>query len=135
PGSWAVIEQTTETILKLAELGHVIIVGRAANIITADIRGVFHVRLVAPLEQRVRHAEEFYSLSPREARDFCQREDLGRQRYLKKYFKRRVDDPLLYHLTINTGLVSYDQAAALIVAAARKEAGLTDGVAKVSRGE
>jgi cytidylate kinase len=39
-------------------------------------------------------------------------------RYLKKYFKADINDSLLYHLTINTGLVSYDEAARLIVEAA-----------------
>jgi cytidylate kinase len=53
-------------------------------------------------------------MSRKAARNFIQREDAGRQRYLKKYFNARVDDPLLYHLIINTGLVSYDEAARMI---------------------
>ena len=51
-------------------------------------------------------------------RDFIAREDKGRARYIKKYFEVEVDDPLNYHLTINTSLVSYDAAAELIVTAA-----------------
>ena len=41
-------------------------------------------------------------------------EDRGRERYLKKYFNADINDPLLYHLIINTGLVGYDDAAKLI---------------------
>ena len=48
------------------------------------------------------------------ARKFCLAEDRGRDRYLKKYFKADINDPLLYHLIINTGLVNYDEAAKLI---------------------
>jgi len=118
PTSWTVVEQTAETILHLAELGNVIIIGRGANVITARLPDVFHVRLVAPLEKRIEHAHEFYEMTKKEARAFCLREDLGRVRYLKKYFKADINDPLLYHLTINTGLVSYDEAARLIVEAA-----------------
>jgi cytidylate kinase len=33
---------------------------------------------------------------------------------LKKYFHADVNDPLLYHLVINTGLVGYDNAAKII---------------------
>ena len=114
PASWTVIEQTSETILRLAELGHVIIIGRGANVITARLPGVLHVRLVAPLEQRIEHAHEAYEMTRKAAREFCRREDLGRARYLKKYYKADTNDPMLYHLVLNTGLVSYDDAARLI---------------------
>jgi cytidylate kinase len=119
PASWTVIEQTTETILRLVELGSVIIVGRAANVVTAKMPDVFHVRLVAPLEKRVERAQEFLEVSARRAREYCEREDLGRRRYLKKYFKADINDAQLYHLVVNTGWVSCEQAARIIVEAAR----------------
>jgi cytidylate kinase len=53
-------------------------------------------------------------LTKPEARKFCLNEDRGRERYLKKYFNADANDPLLYHMIINTGLVSYDDAAKLI---------------------
>lgn len=71
----------------------------------------FHVRLVAPLEQRVAHCRETYGMTESAAHAFCRREDSGRERYLKKYFSADINNPLLYHLTINTGLVSYEAAA------------------------
>jgi hypothetical protein len=120
PGSWRMIEQTSETILKLAELGNVIIIGRGANVITKRLPQVVHVRLVAPLAARVEHCQASYDMTPKAAREFCQREDEGRRRYLKKYFQAELDDPLLYHLTINTGIVSFDAAAQLIVDMVRK---------------
>ena len=117
PASWTVIEQTAETILKLAELGRVIVIGRGANIVTARLPQVLHVRLVAPLAKRLEHCRTAYNMTERDARSFCAREDTGRERYLKKYFKADIADPLLYHLTINTGLVSFDDAARLIAEA------------------
>ena len=42
------------------------------------------------------------------------REDRGRERYLKRYFKRDVNDPLLYHLTINTDPLSEDEVVRLM---------------------
>ena len=118
PASWTIIEQTSETILRLVEMGSVIIIGRGANVITAKLPNVLHVRLVSPLEKRIEHARKFYEMSHKEAREFCLREDLGRTRYLRKYFKSDIDDPLLYHLVINTGLVSHAEAAQLIAKAA-----------------
>ncbi|MFO1512075.1 MAG: cytidylate kinase-like family protein [Verrucomicrobiota bacterium] len=114
PASWTMIQQTSETVLKLAELGNVILIGRAANIITAKLPHVVHVKLIAPLEARLKHCQESYDMTAWAAREFCQREDEGRRRYLKKYFHADVDDALLYDLTINTGAVSFDTAAALI---------------------
>ena len=118
PSTWTVVEHTSETILRLAHLGNVILIGRGANMITARLPGVFHVRLVAPLAERIEHAHRFYNMTPSKARDFITREDKGRERYLKKYFEVAVDDPLHYHLTINTSLVSYEAAAGLIFVAA-----------------
>lgn len=116
PASWTMIQQTSETILNLAELGNVILIGRAANVITAKLPHVVHVKLVAPLEARLRHCQESYDMTAKAAREFCQREDEGRRRYLKKYFQADVENPLLYDLTINTGAVSFHTAAALIAA-------------------
>jgi cytidylate kinase len=114
PPSQTVIRQTTETILKLASLGNVILIGRGGNVITARLPNMFHVRLVAQQEDRIEHSRKSYGMTITEARKFCLHEDLGRKRYLKKYFNADVNDPLLYHLIINTGLVGYDGTAKLI---------------------
>ena len=117
PTAHTIIQQSTETILKLAGLGNVILIGRGSTVITASLPRVLHVRLVAPLEQRIQHACEFYpdfNKTEAQARKFCLNADRGRERYLKKYFNTDINDPLLYHLVINTGRVSYDDAAKLI---------------------
>jgi cytidylate kinase len=118
PSTWTVVEQTAETILRLTQLGNVILVGRGAHLIAAKLPGVWHVRLVASLPDRVEHAHRFYALGRPEAREFVEHEDQGRRRYLKKYFGADADDPLLYHLTINTSKLSYEAAAQLIATAA-----------------
>jgi cytidylate kinase len=126
PSTWTVVEHTAETILRLAHLGRVILIGRGANMITARLPGVFHVRLVAPLAERIEQAQHVNNMTPNEARDFIEREDKGRARYLKQYFEADADNPLHYHLVINTSLISYEEAAGLIFVAAtgkaRKEA-------------
>jgi len=117
PSSWKFVEQTSETILRLATLGHVILIGRGANIITARLPNVFHVRLIAPFEQRVAYVGERLGLGRAAAAKHVRREDRGRTRYLKRYFHADVDDPALYHLVINTGLVSYDEATDILAQA------------------
>ncbi len=114
PSSWTLLQQTTETILRLAQLGYVILVGRGANVITSKLANVFHVRLIGSLETRTARVQHVYDLSRQDALEFIQREDRGRRRYLKEHFHQDIDDPLLYHLVINTDRIPHDVAARLI---------------------
>ena len=114
PPSWTLLRQTTETILHLAELGNVILVGRASNVITRPLQNVFHVRLVAPLEKRVQQVMKSDSMSSEAARKFIEKEDRGRKRYLRDYFKTNIDDYLQYDLVVNTARLSHEEVAHLL---------------------
>ena len=120
PPSWTLVRQTTDTILHLVELGNVIVIGRGATAITSKLDYVFHVRLVGSLEKRVAHIQELHRLNKEAALELIRREDGGRSRYLKTHFKAAIDDPLLYHLAINTDLVAYESAAQIIADAMLK---------------
>lgn len=115
PPSWLLVRQTSETILRLARLGKVILIGRGANLITRRLPYVFHVRLVGSLEKRVERLQKSEQLRRQAAIRFAQREDLARQRYLKQFFGKEIDDPLLYHLVINTDLISIQDAARMVL--------------------
>ena len=117
PPSSTLVHKTAETILHLAELGSVILIGRAANVITRKLDHVFHVRLIGSLQKRAAYLQRLHHLSYKAAVDLADSEDLGRRRYLKRYFEHEVDDPSLYHLVINTDLVPYDEAARIIAEA------------------
>lgn len=114
PSSWTLVQQTAETILHLAQMGYVVIVGRGGNVITGKLPNVFHVRLVGSLEKRIERAQEDHNLDPQAALEFVKKEDKGRSRYLRESFDKDIDDPLLYHLVINTDLIGYQDAAFLI---------------------
>ena len=114
PPFWTLVHQTSETILRLASQGNVILIGRGANLVTNRLRHVFHVRLIGSLEKRALHIQEIRSVDKKTALEIIQREDRGRQRYLKKYFNQDVENPLGYDLVINTDLVTHEEAARLI---------------------
>lgn len=52
PPSWLLVRKVTETVLHLAELGNVILIGRGGALVTASLSHVFHVRLVGSLKRR-----------------------------------------------------------------------------------
>lgn len=114
PTADKMVKLIAETILHLAEAGNVIIVGRGANIVTAKMPHVLHVRLVADLEDRIGRVCKEYDKSPEAARRYCLEEDPARTRYMKSYFNTDINDPLHYHLIINTSRMGYENAARLI---------------------
>jgi cytidylate kinase len=121
PSSWTLVRKTADTILHLAELGNVVIIGRGANIITRNLGFVFHVRLVGSETKRIEHLRAYKHLSLGAASLYLRDEDLGRRRYVKKYYAADIDDPLLYHLVINTDLLSYGEAARTIAETVRAQ--------------
>jgi cytidylate kinase len=114
PGHWNLVRKTSETILQLSEIGSIIVIGRGSNIITAKLNNAFHIRLIANLEDRIAHAAEVYNLNKDEVLDFIKDDDKGRKDYLYTYFQKDIDDPLNYHLVINTSLIPHKEAADLI---------------------
>jgi len=123
PSSWVLVRRVTETILNLAELGNVVLVGRGANVITSRLDHVFHVRIVGSLEQRIERLRQFERISEKTARKLIEEVDDGRRRYLRKHFKKDIDDPLLYDLVLNTDRISDESALHLIAEAALARCG------------
>ncbi|MBK9098451.1 MAG: cytidylate kinase-like family protein [bacterium] len=117
PSEWTLVHKTTDTILQLARMGNVVIVGRGAHIITAKLKNTFHVRLIASLEKRVEHIKELMDMNEKEALTYIKKEDENRKKYLRSYFHVDIDDPLLYHMTVNTDLLTHRGAAYLIAEA------------------
>lgn len=115
PPTITLLHQTVETILQLAQMGNVIIVGRASNIVTSKLKYGFHIRLVAPREIRVKHVMEVYDIhNEKDAYKFMEKEDKARHDYVMTNFHKQIDDPLLYHLILNTHLLSYDECTKII---------------------
>jgi Cytidylate kinase-like family len=114
PPAWVIVPQIAETVLRLANAGHVILVGRGAVFITARMTNAFHVRIVAPLRDRIERVQKEERLSAKAAAKFITKKDRGHSRYAKAYYHGRMDDSLLYHLVLNTGRISCTAAAKLI---------------------
>lgn len=114
PSTWTLVEQTNATIRRLAKTGNVILVGRGSSIVTGKLQNIFHVRLTGSLEKRIEQAQKVFGYDERTAARYIKKKDQARRRYIKDNFGREIDDPLLYHITINTDLIGHVEAARLV---------------------
>jgi CMP/dCMP kinase len=94
--------------------GPVVIVGRGGQVLLADKRDVLHVRVVAPLEQRVAYAVRREGLDLEAARRRVQAKDHSRTRFMQTQYRSQHENPHLYDLVINTAVLDLDKAVDLI---------------------
>ncbi|MDR3611269.1 MAG: cytidylate kinase-like family protein [Ignavibacteriaceae bacterium] len=121
PPVWLLVHKTAQTILQLATMGNVIIIGRGGNIVTAQMKNVLHIRLVAPLEQRINRIQDIFNLSRKEAKERIKKDDDIKRHYLQHHYHKDIEDKYLYHIIINTYLLPYEEAAEMICAHVLKQ--------------
>ena len=95
--------------------GNILIVGRGGQAILTKRSNVLHVRLEAPLRTRIHRIQAREGMSYQAAKSWVVERDEAAAQYLLRFFKIRWDDPLLYHLVINTGQWELEAAAQVIV--------------------
>jgi cytidylate kinase len=121
PSTHLLVRRTAETIRRLAAVGNAVIIGRAANIVTADMPNALHVRLVGSIDRRIRRIAERRGSTTAAAEEEVRKTDIARRRYVEKYYHADIDDPLLHDLTINVDDFSIDEVAALVAAGVRSK--------------
>ncbi len=109
-----------EIIFSISQLGGVVVIGRGANFIIGHDLG-FHIRVVAPRDQRIRNLVRFEGLSEKDATRDVDASDHERSEFVKRTFGKSIDDPLYYDLVINHLTVSIESATSLISAAAMEK--------------
>ncbi len=119
PPLWELEQEVLETILQLAQVGRVILVGRASFVITKSLPAGFHVRLVASEEVRIRRMMSMLNCSEALAREQIRKADRGRRRYLRARFGDNPEDVHLYDMVINTDRISAATTGRIIVDALR----------------
>lgn len=93
---------------------NVVIVGRGGQYTLKNMPGVLHVRVVAPMGNRILRIQGQDKVNAEEARRLAIEHDQATARYLNQLFGVRGDEPELYHLVINTGKWSPEIAAQII---------------------
>lgn len=94
--------------------GHVVIVGRASQVLLAARRDVLHIRVVASLETRVTYVMNREGLDREQAIERIQGKEHNRLHYLQSEFKQHPDDAHLYDLVVNTDVLALNSIVSLL---------------------
>lgn len=113
-------------ILSLAARGQAILVGRGAGYYLPR-ESSLHVRIVAPLADRVAHMADLLRLTPEQAAEQVRHRDERRAEFLLRYFGRRTTDPYDFDLVLNSGLLGEETCADVILAALNGKQDALDG--------
>jgi cytidylate kinase len=103
-------------ILSLAARGQAILVGRGAGFYLPRETSL-HVRIVAPLADRVAHMADWLRLTREQAAEQVRTRDERRAEFLLKHFGRRQTDLYDFDLVLNSGLLGEETCADVILAA------------------
>jgi cytidylate kinase len=103
-----------DMMLEFAEQGNVVLLGRAGQVILGKRPDTLHIRLVAPIAERITRIAQRMRISEECARAQVEASDHYRSTYLRRIYHANWDDPALYHLIINTGSLQIKQVADVI---------------------
>jgi cytidylate kinase len=113
------LRSTQEILKRLAKHPGVILLGRGTQVIFKDRADALHIRLVAPLPIRIKRIQELMNMSSKESAKHVMELDKSRAAYLRDFYRVDASDANSYHLTLNTGLMNYDQTIEIIKKAMR----------------
>ncbi len=97
--------------------GNVVIVGRGSMAALKDKPDVLHVRILAPMEVRLRRMLDREHCSRDEAVAKIKARDISDVAWIKRYFDLDSHDPQLFDLIINTAKITPEQAADMVIKA------------------
>jgi cytidylate kinase len=102
----------------LVHHGSAVVVGRGSQFLAPADRAL-RVRVVAPLEHRVRSYALRHAVPPEEARRRLLAVEADRHEFYRRYFDRDVGDPIAYDLVVNTATLAPDAAVEIVACAYR----------------
>ncbi len=101
-------------VAQMADQGDVVILGRGSQYILDDHPDAYHILLINELENRIKFLMERYELSQKKAARLVEAEDRRRINLYRRLGKSDYNDPGLYHLVLNMGRFSLEDALQLV---------------------
>jgi cytidylate kinase len=104
-----VFRRVARTARELARAGRAIIVGRGGVYATSDLPGGVHVRLVAPVEERVAHMARLLSCGEADASQKVARIDRYRESFHRRYWHDKALLAEIFTITLNSARMTDEQ--------------------------
>jgi cytidylate kinase len=130
-GSTDYLLHLRQVLLALGQQGDVVIVGRGAEYVLPAQFGL-RARMVAPLNVRVERIAKAEGLSPESAEALVRKVDQERKVFIRSHFQHDARNPLHYDLVVNTGGLSVEGTAEIVLAAARQKLGVAQASASAT---
>ena len=105
-----------EVISTIGKHGRAVIVGRGANFIL-PAEDIFSVRVIAPLEMRIRNVALEYRVTTEEAKRRVIQRESRRKAFVRHSFNANIANPIHYNMIINTAKMGIAAAVEAVVAA------------------
>jgi cytidylate kinase len=120
-----VVDMTRRVIEEAVQEGNAVLVGRGAQCMLADRPDALHVFCYAPVAALVEYAIAHRGVERANALHEVTRMNKQREQYVKRHWGRDWRSFDNYHLCLDTARLGLDNAADLVVHAARERFGLT----------
>jgi cytidylate kinase len=110
--------QVLEGLEELIATGGAVVLGRAAAVALGRRPGVLHVRLDGPPERRARRGAAWEGIELDTARRRLDETDSSRARYVRRLYRADPADASLYHLVVDSTVMSVDACVDVVAVAA-----------------
>jgi cytidylate kinase len=110
---------TEEVLMRQAQTGRGVILGRAGAVLLRDNRRALRVRLDGPPERRIEQAMRIEGIDRATAERRQRQLDRTHAAYLKHFYGFDLRDPSLYHVVLDSTAIPLDTCAEMLAIAAR----------------
>jgi cytidylate kinase len=93
---------------------NVVFTGMGAHLVLTGMTNVINILVVRPLSERVRAVALDKNISYDDALKVVEKEDARKKDFVAQYFDKDYLNPLFYHLIINSGWVTLEQAVDMV---------------------
>ncbi len=104
-------------IYDFALKNNVVFMGMGGHLILSGVPNTINLKIVRLLSERVEAIAQIKGIPYHDAFDIVSSKDKERHEFVTNYFSRNlrnVNDPILYHLTINSSYVSLERAIEMV---------------------
>lgn len=96
--------------------------GHAGHLLLRDFPKILKVRIIADMEDRIQKVSKEKNLTHEQARAYIKKDDDERNHWTRYIYTKDVTNPEIYDIVLNIGTISIDDAVAVIVATAKRDA-------------